>query len=95
MSLYFSKPNSSYKDIKNESDLFNYATKSDAEKARGTSSLAKNVDISSLKSDVHKFHNDKLKNFPTNLNILKSDVDKLDADKLKTVPIDRKNLVKL
>ena len=54
-----------------------------------TSSFAKVVDLTSLKSNVDKLDIDKLKNVRTNLNNLKSKVDKLVVDKLIPVPVEQ------
>ena len=69
--------------------MSNYATKTDLKNATeiDTSSFAKKVNLASLKSNVDKLDNDKLKNLPTNLSYLKSKVDKLDVDKLLPVPV--------
>ena len=90
MSEYFPEPKSSGGRVTVESDLFNYATKTDFKNATGvdTSKFAKNVDLSSLKSSIDKLEIDKFKNVPTNLSNLKSKVDKLDVDKLVFVPVD-------
>ena len=52
-----------------------------------TSSFAKKIDLSNLKSDVDKLDTDKLKIIPTNLSNLKSKVDKLDFHKLVPVSV--------
>ena len=54
--------------------MSNYATKIDFKNATGidTSSFAKKVALASLKSNVEKLDNDKLKNVPINLTNLKS-----------------------
>ena len=80
--------------MKVELDLSNYATKTDLKNATGidTSSFAKKVDLTNLKSNVDKLDIDKLKNLPTNLNNLKSKVDKLDIGKLETIPVDLSKL---
>ena len=64
--------------------------KPDLKNATGidTSSFAKKVVLSHLKSDVDKLDVDKFKNIPTNLNNLKSKVSRLNVDKLVPVPID-------
>ena len=82
------------KKIEFESDLSNYATKSDLKKTPGvdTSHFAKKVDLASLKSDVDKLDIDKLKNVPSVLNRLKIKVDKSDDDKLTPVPVDLRKL---
>ena len=94
MSGYFPEPRSSGRRVKVELDLSNYATKTDLKKSAGvdTSSVAQNVDLANLKSDVDKLDIDKLKNVPTNLSNLKSKI-----DKLVPVPVDlskRSNAVK-
>ena len=80
--------------MKVELDSPNYATKADLKNATGidTSSFAKKVDLTNLKSNVDKLDIDKLKNLPTNLNNLKSKVDKLDIGKLETTPVDLSKL---
>ena len=70
-------------------------TKTDLKNATGvdTSSFAKKVDLTNLKSGIDKLDIDKLKNVvPTNLSSLKSKVDKLDVDKLVPVPVDLSKL---
>ena len=64
--------------------------KADLKDATGidTSSFAKKVVLSHLKSDVDKLDIDKFKNIPTNLNNLKSKLSRLNVDKLVPVPID-------
>ena len=57
-----------------------------------TTSFAKKADLASLKSDVDKLDNVKLKNLPPNLSNLKRKVDKSDVDKLLTVPVDLSKL---
>ena len=93
MSEYFPEPKSLEK-TKVELDLYNYATKTNLKNATGinTLSFAKKVDLTSLKSNVNKLNNDKLKNVPTNLINVKSKVDKLDVDKLLPVPVDLSKL---
>ena len=56
MSEYFLKPKSSRGRVKVELDLSNYATKADLKNATvvDTSTFAKNVDSTNLKSDVAK-----------------------------------------
>ena len=76
--------------------MSNHATKTDLKSATGidTSSFAKKVDLSNLKSNVDKLDIDKLKNVPANnLSNLKSKVDKLDVDKLVPVPTDLSKLI--
>ena len=57
-----------------------------------TSKFAKKVDLDSLKSNVDKLDNDKLKNVPTNCKNLKSNVDKLDVDQLIPVAVELSKL---
>ena len=80
--------------MKVESDLCNYATKTDFKNATeaDTSSFAKKVDLANLKSNVDKLDIVKLKNVPTNLSSFKSKEDKLDVDKLVPVPVDLSKL---
>ena len=99
MSEYFPEPKYLRGKVKVELELSNYATKTNLKNATGvdTSSFAKKVDLTNLKSDVDKLDIDKLKNVLTNLSNLKSKVDKLDFDKLVPVPVDlskRSNVVK-
>ena len=63
MSEYFPKPNSLGANVKVKLDLSNYATKTDSKKATGvdTSKFPKTVGLASLKSNVNKLDNDKLK----------------------------------
>ena len=70
--------------------MSNYATKADFKNTTGvdTSSFAKKIDFTNLKSDLDKLGINKLKNVPINLNKLKSKLDKLDVDKLVPVPVD-------
>ena len=72
--------------------MSNYATKTDLKCATGidTSSFAKKVDLSNLKSNVDKLDIDKLKNAPNDFRNLKRKIDKLDVDKLLPVPVDFK-----
>ena len=93
MSEYFPET-SCLEKVKVELDLYNYATKTNFKNATGinTLSFAKKVDLTSLKSNVNKLNNDKLKNVPTNLINVKSKVDKLDVDKLLPVPVDLSKL---
>ena len=60
MSEYFPEPKSSGRRVTVESDLSNYATKTDFINATGvdTSKFAKKVDLSSLKSSVDKLEID-------------------------------------
>ena len=80
--------------MKLELDLSNYAPKADFKNASGvdTSKFAKNVDLASLRSNVDKLDNDKLKNVPTNLSNLKSKIDKLDVDKLLPASVELSKL---
>ena len=93
MREYFPEPKSLGK-VKVELDLSNYATKTDFKNKAGidTSSFGKKVYLTSLKSNVNKWHIDKQKNLPTNLHNLKSKVDKLDIDKLLPAPVDLSKL---
>ena len=72
-SEYFPKPNSLEENVKVEMDLSNYATKTDIKNSIriDTSSFAKKVHLTSLKTDVDKLDINKLKNVPTNLKSLK------------------------
>ena len=90
MSQYFPEPKSLRGKVKVELNLSNYATKIDFKNATefDTSSFAKNVDLSHLKTVVDKLDIDKLKNLPTNLSNFKSKSNKLDVDKLVPVPVD-------
>ena len=66
----FPKPyERSHRNVKDELDLPNYATKSDFKKAVGadTSTFAKKADLASLKSDVHELNVDRLKTVPVDL----------------------------
>ena len=76
--------------MKVELDLSNYATKADLKNATSvdTSKFAKEVDLTSLKSNVGILDVVKLENVPSHLTNLKSKVDKLDVDKLVPVPVD-------
>ena len=76
--------------MKVELDLSNYATKADLKNATSvdTSKFAKEVDLTSLKSNVGILDVAKLENVPSHLTNLKSKVDKLDVDKLVPVPVD-------
>lgn len=71
----------------------NYVIKSDVEKAIGvdTSSFAKIIDLTSLKSEVSKFKKDTR----NRLNNFKADLDKLDITKLQTIPVNLENRNKL
>ena len=94
MSEYFLGPNSLGGRVKVELDLSNYATKTDLKNATGidTSSFAKKVDLTSLKSNVDKLDIDKMKNVPNNLSNLKNKLGKVDADKLLPAPVDLSKL---
>ena len=94
MSEYFPEPKSLRGKVKVELNLSNYATKTDLKNATGidTSSFAKNVDLSHLKTVVDKLDMDKLKNLPTNLSNFQSKLCKLDVDKLVPVPADLSKL---
>ena len=63
MSEYFPEPKSLGRKMNLELDLSNYATKTDLKNATGidTSSLAKKIDLSSLKPNADKLDDDKLK----------------------------------
>ena len=73
--------------IKVETDLSNYATKSDFKNATGadTSKIAKKLYLASLKSEIDRLDIDKLEKVPIDFNIFKSKADKLDVDNL--VPV--------
>ena len=90
MTQYFPEPKSLRGKVKVELNLSNYATKIDFKNATefDTSSFAKNVDLSHLKTVVDKLDIDKLKNLPTNLSNFKCKSNKLDVDKLVPVPVD-------
>ena len=94
MSEYFPEPKSLRGKVKVELNLSHYATKTDLKNATGidTSSFAKNVDLSHLKTVVDKLDMDKLKNLPTNLSNFQSKLCKLDVDKLVPVPADLSKL---
>ena len=83
--------------MKFELDISNYATKSDLKNAAGvdTSKFARNVDLTSLKSDVDRLDNNKLKNIFSNFKLSnsKSKADKLDVNKLVSVPVDLSKLI--
>ena len=89
MSEHFWEPKSFGRKVQVESDISNYATKTDFKNATGidTSSFAKKVDLANLKSDVDKLDMYKLKNVPANLSNLKNKV-----DKLVPIPIDLSKL---
>ena len=54
--------------MKAELDSFNYETKEDLKNAAGdTSKLAKNVDLSRLKSEIDKLDNGKIETTPVDL----------------------------
>ena len=93
MSEYFPERKSLGK-VKVELDLSNYATKTDLKNAAGidTSSFAKKVDLTNLKTNVDKLDIDTLKNISTNLSNWKSKVDKADVEKLIPVPVDLSKL---
>ena len=91
MSEYFSEPKSSGGKVKVELDLYNYATKADLKNAAGVDT-SKEVDLTTLKSNVDKLNTDKLKNVPSGLTSLKSKVDKSDTGKLETTPVDLSKL---
>ena len=63
--------------MKIDLDFSNYTTKSDFKNATGidTSSFAKQVDLTNLKSNIDRLNIDKLKNILTNLSNLKSKLD--------------------
>ena len=90
MSGYFPEPKLFGGKVKVETDLPNYATKTEVKNATGidTSSFAKKVDSAGLKSNADNLDIDKLKNVPYNLSNLKSKVDKLHVDKLLPAPAD-------
>ena len=94
MSGYSPEPKYLGGKVKVELDLSNYATKTDFKNKAGidTSSFGKKVYLTSLKSNVNKWHIDKQKNLPTDLHNLKSKVDKLDIDKLLPAPVDLSKL---
>ena len=83
--------------MKFELDISNYATKSDLKNAAGvdTSKFAKKVDLTSLRSDVDRLDNNKLKNIFSNFKLSnsKSKADKLDVNKLVSVPVDLSKLI--
>ena len=88
-SIFFSKPYEPFGgDISVKADLSNYATKIDIKNL----SHIDTSNFASLKTEVDKLDNDKLKSLPTSLRRLKSKVYKLDIDKLTPVPV---NLSKL
>ena len=63
--------------MKIDLDFSNYTTKSDFKNATGidTSSFAKQVHLTNLKSNIDRLNIDKLKNILTNLSNLKSKLD--------------------
>ena len=63
--------------MKIDLDFSNYTTKSDFKNATGidTSSFAKQVGLTNLKSNIDRLNIDKLKNILTNLSNLKSKLD--------------------
>ena len=83
-------------EIKVDSDLSNYATKSDLKNAAcfNTSDFAKKDDFASIKSNIDKLNIDILGKVSSGLNCSKSKADRLDIHKLKPVPIDIKKLSK-
>ena len=93
MGEYFPEPKPLGK-VKYQLDLSNYATKTDLKNPTGidTSSFAKKVDLTSLKSNVDKLDIDKMKNVPNNLSNLKNKLGKVDADKLLPAPVDLSKL---
>ena len=95
MSKYFPQPKPLGGKVKVESNLSNYATKSDLKNATvvDTSDVAKKPDLTCLKSDFDELDIDKLKNVATSLNSLKSEVDKLDVDKFVPVSTDLNKLI--
>ena len=72
------------KEIKVDSDLSNYATKSDLKNAAGfdTSDFAKKDDLASTKSNIDKLNIDILGKVSSGLNCSKSKVDRSDVDKI-------------
>ena len=93
MSEYFPEQKSLGK-VKLETNLSNYATETDLRNAKGidTSSFAKKLDLSNLKSNVDKLDIDKVQSLRYNLSNLKSKVEKVDAGKLLPVPVDLSKL---
>ena len=90
MSQYFPKPYEPFEgDINVKVDLSNYATKANFKNATGadTSKFAAKSNLASLKAEVDKLDNDKLKSVPSNLSSLKSKVDKIDIGKVETTPV--------
>ena len=80
MSQYSPPYNSSSNNIKVESDLTNYATKSDLKNIThvDVSSFASKTNLAALKNEVDKIYADKLKTTPIDLdrlsNLVKNDV---------------------
>ena len=93
MSEYFPEQKSLGK-VKVETNLSNYATETDLRNAKGiyTSSFAKKVDLSNLKSNLDKLDIDKVQRLRYNLSNLKSKVEKVDVGKILPVPIDLSKL---
>ena len=93
MSEYFPEQKSLGK-VKVETNLSNYATEIDLRNAKGmdTSSFAKKVDLSNLKSNVDKLDIDKVQRLRYNLSNLKSKVEKVDVGKILPVPVDLSKL---
>ena len=87
MSEYFPKSNFSGANVKVESDLLNYTTKTDLKNATGVDTLdfAKKIDLTNLKYDVDNLDIDKLKNVPNTSSNLKSKVDTSDVDQRSKV----------
>ena len=85
MSDYFPELKSSGRRVKVESDLSNYATKSDLKNATGvdTSKFVKKIDLANLKSDLDQLDIDKLVLVPVDLSkligVVKNDVVKKDV----------------
>ena len=69
MSQYFPPYNNSSENIKVESDLSNYATKTDLNNIIhvDTSSFASKTNLAALKTEVDKIDIDKLKTVPTDV----------------------------
>ena len=76
--------------------MSNYASKNDLKNATDAdpSDVVKKADLATLKWDVDKLDNDKLKKLLSGLNSLKSKGDKLVVDKLKPVSVDLRKLRK-
>ena len=95
MGEHFTKPKSLGGNVKFETVLPNYAAKTELKNTTGvdTSKCPKEIDLTSLKSDI-----DKLEKATTGLNSLKRKVDKLNVDKFLPVPVDLsklRNIVKV